>query len=116
MRAFLARRWFLLLLVVGVGFAWLQPSALAWTAYLDTTLSGAVAILLSAWSLESRTLARAVLRPLPTFWAVALSYGFLPALGWLSGPLLPHRDFQIGLILVVSVPCTLASALIWTRM
>jgi sodium/bile acid cotransporter 7 len=116
MRAFLARRWFLLLLAGGVSLACFQPQTLAWTAYLDTTISGGVAILLSAWSLESRTLARAVLRPLPTLWAVLLSYGLLPALGWLSGSLLPHRDFEIGLVVVVSVPCTLASAVIWTRM
>jgi sodium/bile acid cotransporter 7 len=116
MRAFLARRWFLLLLAVGVSLACFQPDALAWTAYLDTTIFGGVAILLSAWSLESRTLARAVLRPLPTLWAVLLSYGLLPALGWLAGPLLPHPDFEVGLLVVVSVPCTLASAVIWTRM
>src|SRR5262249_8055896 len=40
----------------------------------------------------------------------------LPALAWVAGGLLPQDDFRIGLLLVSSVPCTLASAVIWTRM
>jgi len=76
----------------------------------------ALILFLSAWTLESRTLYAAVLRPWPALWALVISYGLLPLLGWLTGFLLPVVDFRIGLMLCASVPCTLASAVLWTRM
>jgi sodium/bile acid cotransporter 7 len=49
-------------------------------------------------------------------WALAVSYGFLPALAWAAGTLLPSPDLRTGLLIIASVPCTLASAVLWTRL
>src|SRR5207249_8435623 len=59
---------------------------------------------------------RSLVRPWPALWATVVSYAFLPAAAWLVGHLLPHIDYQVGLMISASVPCTLASAVIWTRM
>src|SRR5439155_25083458 len=75
-----------------------------------------LALFLMAWSLESRSLFNSFLRPLPALLGVMISYGFLPGLGWCAGRLLPDGDLRIGLLIIVSVPCTLASAVLWTRM
>jgi sodium/bile acid cotransporter 7 len=117
MRPFLARRWFLLALVGGVGLAcfspaWLQPV----TRLLEPRAVVAPALFLMAWTLESRSLFGALARPLPALWAVLISYVAVPACGWLAGYLLPDADLRIGLMIMVSVPCTLASAVLWTRM
>jgi sodium/bile acid cotransporter 7 len=116
MRAFLARHWFLLLILAGAVAVWQAPEALRWTALLDPALAGAAAVLLSAWGLEGRRLWAALARPRAALGALAVSYGLLPALAWLLGRLLPEGDFRLGLLLMASVPCTLASAVIWTRL
>jgi sodium/bile acid cotransporter 7 len=116
MTKFLAKRWFLLLMVAGIGLACWRPRELQpFTRLLEPRVLVAAALFLMAWSLESRRLAGSVLRPLPALWAVFVSYAILPACAWLSGQLLPD-DLRIGLLIMASVPCTLASAVIWTRM
>jgi sodium/bile acid cotransporter 7 len=72
--------------------------------------------LFSSWTLETRSLGRAFARPWPALWALVVSYGLLPALGILGGGLLADQDASLGLLLVTSVPCTLTSAVIWTRL
>jgi sodium/bile acid cotransporter 7 len=118
MRQFLARRWFLIALSIGVGTAALFPGAfraIAWLLLPQPLV--AAALFLMAWGLESRSLARAFLRPLPALWALLLSYGAVPIFAWLTGFLLPEpADYRIGLLIMASVPCTLASAVIWTRL
>src|SRR6516164_5109187 len=116
MRTFLARRWFLLVIVVGAVAVWRWPAGLRWTRSVDPTATGAVAIFLSAWTLESRRLLGALVRPAAALGALCVSYGLLPSLALLAGHLLPHPDLRIGLLLIASVPCTLASAVIWTRL
>ncbi len=112
---FLRKHWFLLLILAGAAVAALWPAGLGWTARLDPSLCGALAVLLSAWGLETRRLRDAALRPQAALWAAAISYGLLPGLAWLAGLLLPD-DYRVGLLLMASVPCTLASAVIWTRL
>ncbi len=114
MKAFLARRWFLLTLVGGGLLAVRRPEMFAWVGTLDPRLVIAAALFLMAWTLPGRSLARVAAAPGPVLWAVAVSYAFLPALGWLAGALLPD-PFRIGLLLMTSVPCTLASCVLWTR-
>jgi sodium/bile acid cotransporter 7 len=113
---FLRKHWFLLLILLGTLLVIWQPGWLAWTVWLNPTVCGSVAILCSAWTLESRRLGHAMLHPWPAVWALVISYGLLPALAVLSGPLLDSPDYRIGLLLITSVPCTLASAVIWTRL
>jgi sodium/bile acid cotransporter 7 len=116
MLPFLRKHWFLLLILVGTLLVVWQPRWLGWTVWLNPTVCGSVAILCSAWTLESRRLGQAFLHPWPAVWALVISYGLLPGLALSSVPLLDLPDYCIGLLLITSVPCTLASAVIWTRL
>jgi sodium/bile acid cotransporter 7 len=117
MKAFFRKRWFLLLLLGGVGLAAYCPGGLRpWTRWLDLRAVVAPALFLMAWSLESRSLFQALIRPLPALWAVLISYGAVPVLAWSAGWLLPDADLRIGLLIIASAPCTLASAALWTRL
>ena len=116
MRDFLVKRWFLLLLLGGIGWAWFCPDWLpGGIAGLPPLAVVGPALFLMAVGLETRSLVRTLGRPLPALWAVAISYGPVPALGWLAGRLLPQADLRVGLMISTSVPCTLASAVLWTR-
>jgi sodium/bile acid cotransporter 7 len=116
MKRFVARHWFLLLTLAGAAAVWQWPGAVRWTCRVDHTAGGMLVIFLSALGLPGHRLAGAAGRPLPALGGLAISYGLLPALAWQAGRLLPLEDFRIGLLLVASVPCTLASAVIWTRL
>jgi sodium/bile acid cotransporter 7 len=115
MRAFLTKRWFLLVLTGGLALAGWRPDWLRWTGRLDLRLLVGLALFLMAWCLPGRSLARALARPGPVLWAIVISYGALPALAWCAGRLL-EPDYRVGLLVFASVPCTLASATLWTRM
>ncbi len=113
----LARRWFLVALLVGLLFAVLLPdvgrAALGW---LPARAVVAVALLLIALSLDRSDLGRALARPWPAVWGFVVSYGVTPPLALLAGWLAPGPpDYRVGLLLTASSPCTLASAVIWTR-
>jgi sodium/bile acid cotransporter 7 len=113
----LRRHWFLIALVLGLGLAGLRPDWLRpLTARVPPRVVVGLALFIMAWGLESRSLWRALLRPLPALAAVVVSYAALPALGWLAGLVVSEPDYRIGLLVVTSVPCTLASAALWTRM
>jgi sodium/bile acid cotransporter 7 len=114
LRTFLARRWFVLALAGGGAAALGRPDWFAWTAGIDPRLVVAAALFLMAWTLPTRSLARVLAHPGPALWAVVISYAFLPAAAWLAGSVLPD-DFRIGLLLIASVPCTLASCVLWAR-
>jgi solute carrier family 10 (sodium/bile acid cotransporter), member 7 len=114
MGGFLLRRWFLLALAGGGAAALGRPEWFGWTAAVDPRLVVAAALFLMAWTLPARSLTRVLARPWPALWAVFVSYAFLPAAGWLAGSFLPD-DFRVGLLLIVCVPCTLASCVLWTR-
>lgn len=116
MRPFLRKRWFLLLLILGGVWVGLWPGGLRWTAAVDPRFVMAPALGLMALGLDSRSLYRTLRRPLPALWGVVVCYGVLPVLAWALGPLLPGQDLRLGLLIMASVPCTLASALLWTRM
>ncbi len=78
---FLRRHWFLLALLAGVSLAGVRPEWLRpLTVHVPPRGVVALALFLMAWGLESRSLWRAALRPLPALWAVLISYGILPAL------------------------------------
>jgi len=113
----LSRYWFLLLLLAGLSLAaarpeWLRP----WVNWLEPRLMVGTALFLMAWGLESRRLLDALLRPWAALWALLISYGLLPVLAWVAGGLLPEADLRLGLMIAASVPCTLASAVLWTRL
>jgi sodium/bile acid cotransporter 7 len=116
MRRAVGKQWFLLLVAGGIVCVAVWPGAVRWAARLDASLCGAVVIFLSAVGLEARRLVAAAARPRAATLGVALSYGLVPSLAWGVGLLFTRSDYQIGLMLVASVPCTLASAVIWTRL
>jgi sodium/bile acid cotransporter 7 len=116
MIAVLRKRWFLMALICGVGLAcwrpqWLQP----YTQKLPAQGLVFASLFLMAWTLDSRAMFAALMRPWPALWATVISYGLVPPLGWLAGRLLSQPDFYVGLMIISSVPCTLASAVVWTR-
>ncbi len=117
MKVFLAKKWFLILLIGGVCLAlWLPQPLRPYTEKIPPRPIVVCALFLMSWTLNSRNLIQSMVRPLPALWAVLISYGLLPPLGWLAGRLVPDTDYRIGLLIITSVPCTLASAVLWTRM
>lgn len=117
MKTFLAGHWFLLALAAGLLVALLFPTAVdPLTAYLRPRFVIGVALFLMAWTMPSRNLLGELLQPAAALWAIVLSYGLLPVAAWLVGRLAPWPDLRIGLLLSASVPCTLASAVLWTRL
>lgn len=116
MLVFLRQRWFLCALLAGVGVALAMPHALhAWTTELRPKLVVALALFLMAWTMPSRSLAGELRRPWASLWAMMISYGLLPGAAWLVGAIAP-ADVKVGLLLAASVPCTLASCVLWTRL
>lgn len=48
-------------------------------------------------------------------WASVLNSGFIPVLAWGLSTFQQIRDFEIGLMIAATVPCTMAAASVWTR-
>jgi sodium/bile acid cotransporter 7 len=116
MLPFLLRRWFLFLLAGGLALAVLRPEwLLPLAAVLPLRLIVAASLFLMAWNLEGRRLWQALGRLGCLLWALAISFVCLPGLAVLAGPLLPADDLRVGLLIIVCVPCTLSSAVLWTR-
>jgi solute carrier family 10 (sodium/bile acid cotransporter), member 7 len=117
MRSFLAQRWFLLVLVTGLTVTLLFPEPIhAVARHLPPHVVIALALFLMAWTMPSRSLAGELRRPVASLWAILVGYTAAPGLAWLLGQLAPWPDLRIGLLLSASVPCTLASCIIWTRL
>jgi sodium/bile acid cotransporter 7 len=78
----------------------------------DALVAGVTFIM--AMPLETRALWAAARRPGPAWLAAALNIGMAPPLGWLASRfLLP--ELADGVIVATAVPCTLATAAVWTR-
>jgi solute carrier family 10 (sodium/bile acid cotransporter), member 7 len=113
----LARHWFLIALVAGLVLAVIWPGHLGpATAWIDPRVVVVTALFLMAWTLPSRSLAAELSRPGAAMWAVLLSYGLLPTMAWFLGAWLPIPDLRVGTLICVCGPCTLASAVLWTRL
>ncbi|WP_298859583.1 bile acid:sodium symporter [uncultured Gimesia sp.] len=121
MLAFLRRRWFLAAITLVITFGviaghrgpeenliwlrqWIRPSWLT-----------ALVLFLMSLSLNSEHLLSSIRKPAPLFLALVTNIIFLPLLAWALLPLQLTRDFQVGLIIMASVPCTLCGASVWTR-
>jgi sodium/bile acid cotransporter 7 len=118
MKRFLLDRWFLIGMVglVGLALAIPQPLAAA-SAPLDPRIVIGVALALMAWTMPTRTLGEELRSPWGSLLAVAIGYLPLPAAGWFLGDWLgPPDDLRVGFLLACSVPCTLASCILWTRL
>jgi sodium/bile acid cotransporter 7 len=82
--------------------------------WLPSDFVVAVVTFVMALPLETTALWRAARRPGPAWLAVALNSGLAPPLGWLTSRLLT-AELAIGVIVATTVPCTLATAAVWTR-
>ncbi|GBD36143.1 hypothetical protein HRbin36_01264 [bacterium HR36] len=116
----LARRWFVIAVSLGV------PVCLLLAEPVYNVLSRwpprnnvAVAMFLVTLGVPLRHLLRAVLQPRAILWALAVNYGILPLLSWALVPGLVglgYQEYAAGLTICACVPCTLASAAVWTRL
>ena len=115
MLAFVRQRWFLMTLiaVLWTGMAW--PGRIGPLIHgLPSDLVVALVTFVMALPLETSALWRAARRPGPAWLAVALNSGLAPPLGWLASRILT-AELAIGVIVATTVPCTLATAAVWTR-
>lgn len=121
---FLRRRWFL------IGLAVLIPGGLSigsrrTTAEMESlaaavgphasTVVVALVLFLMSVTLDGRRLRDSLARPAPVLWCVLITFGLIPLGGWGLSLLQLTRDYQVGLMIAASVPCTMAAASVWTR-
>lgn len=115
--SFWKRHWFLLAMAASIGVSLAAPNAIGpvvepWPPHVVVV----AALFLMAWTMPSQRLGEELSRPWAAAWAMAVSYGFLPAVSFLVGSLAPTPDLRMGLLLASAVPCTLASCVLWTRL
>jgi len=112
---FLRQRSFLLalvaVLVAGIGWPAVMRPVARW---LPGDVIVAVVTFIMALPLETRALVAVVRRPGPAWLGAAINSGLAPPLGWMTSHMLPP-ELAIGVILASTVPCTLATAAVWTR-
>lgn len=84
--------------------------------HLETRYIAAMALFFMSTSLATNRLWQAFLKPGPVMFALALTWGAAPLLAWYVGPWVLPAKYQEGLIIAAAIPCTLASAAIWTGM
>jgi sodium/bile acid cotransporter 7 len=115
MIAFFHQRWFLfaLVAVLVAGLRW--PAAMEpVVGWLPGDVIVALVTFIMALPLATGALWSAVRRPGPAWLAAGLNSGVAPLLGWIASRPLPH-DLAVGVIVTTTVPCTLATAAVWTR-
>lgn len=115
MKLFLARQWFLigLVAVLAIGFAFWEPLT-PWVRWFPEKFVVALVLFLMSWSLDSHAMWRALSRPTAAVLAIAVNFALVPLLAWAATRTLPAELGQ-GLCLAAALPCTLASAAVWTR-
>ena len=116
MAQFLKRHWFLIVLctamLVGI-LGWRQLLELA--DIFPRNIVVAVVLFVMALPLKTNAIYNTLRRPGAALLAIALNIGLLPLLAWAVSPWLGD-DLGTGLIVAACVPCTLASAAVWTRL
>ncbi len=115
MKRFLVRRWFLLGLVSALvlGF-WQAPALKPYTDQVPRALLVAAVMFGMALPLEARRMWLAIRRPHAVLVAVGVTFGLIPLLAWSITGALP-LPIAAGVMIAASVPCTIATASVWTR-
>jgi sodium/bile acid cotransporter 7 len=115
MLAHLRHRWFLIalvsLLVAGMGWPAAMKPVVGW---MNGDWVVAIVTFIMALPLETSALWSAVRRPGAAWLGAVMNSGVCPPLGWLASLLLPP-ELAVGVIVATAVPCTLATAAVWTR-
>lgn len=111
--------WFLfwLAIILTAGMVFPQAFETVLTESIQTRGQNAVVffvMFMMSLALPTDALLAAFKRPLPTFLAVALNWVVTPLLALATVPLL-HPEFRGGLLLAAAMPCSMASASVWTR-
>ncbi len=110
------RYWFLLLLLatLAVGMGWAEEMEPLATGVPREWVIGSV-LFAMALPLRIDAMWATLRRPAPAMLAVAINFLVVPLLAW-TASLLLTGDLALGLIIAATVPCTLASAAVWTRL
>jgi sodium/bile acid cotransporter 7 len=120
LKKFLAKRWFLLSLVVVFTLGLIIHKECATWADHKLFRNAVVftVLFLMAVSLSLKSLSSGIRRPQGTLLAVVMNYGVLPLILWAVTCLIRDPEFEGlrgGLLVVAVTPCTLVSASVWTR-
>ena len=115
---FLTQRWFLVALVLLFLLGSLGWRRLLWivgdeTAFARDAIVAAV-LFLMALPVEARAMWRAIRQPLGPVLAIAISCLVLPLSAWALSNLMSY-ELAGGFLVAAAIPCTLASASVWTR-
>ena len=113
---FIQRQWFLLSLLVIFVLGMCIPSVFEPFANAKTLRNVIVALVLfiMALPLNTQSVGKSIRRPWPALLASAVNVVLLPLIAWMLVQLL-SGDMKTGLLVTAAVPCTLASAAVWTR-
>jgi sodium/bile acid cotransporter 7 len=83
-------------------------------AWLRTDWLVAIVTFMMALTLETHAIWSTLRRPGAALLGVAMNAGVCPPLGWFASRMLPP-ELAVGVIVATVVPCTLATAAVWTR-
>lgn len=121
MLAYLRRRWFLAAITVVIaggiiaGHQGPEEILIRVKQLIRPSWLTAIVLFLMSLSLNSEHLLTSVKKPAPLFLSLMTNIILLPLIAWVLMPIQLTSDFQIGLIIMASVPCTLCGASVWTR-
>jgi sodium/bile acid cotransporter 7 len=112
----LLRPWFLVALLAALALGFAMPSVFLPLAQQASVRNSVVAtvLFLMALPLETRAIGQSLQRPGAALLGSAVNMGLLPLIAWALSLLL-HGELAPGMMVAASVPCTLASAAVWTR-
>ena len=116
MWASLTKHWFLTALAICFAIGYFGAVYLKPLMEMTLLRSGVVFVVMWAMgvTLQAETIRRSLTRPLPSLLAIAINVAVVPLLCLPTMWLLPGKLFG-GLFITAIVPCTLASASVWTR-
>jgi solute carrier family 10 (sodium/bile acid cotransporter), member 7 len=112
----ISQQWFLCSLAISLALGFIFPEFFSSFAHSAPFRTGIVVTVMSlmGWTLQPRSVARSIRQPLPSMLAIAINVAVVPLLAWPTLWLLP-QELSGGLIVAALIPCTLASASVWTR-
>jgi len=86
-----------------------------WQSRINPRWITAVVLFLMTFTLDSSQFLISLKKPRPVLLAGLINLGLLPLVACGLSPLQISLDFQVGLMIAATVPCTLAAASVWTR-
>lgn len=107
--------WLAIILAAGMSAPWIFTPILT-DSIQSRGQQGVVffVMLMMSLALPTDALFKTFKQPLPTVLAIALNWIVTPLLAVMAAPIL-HREFHGGVLLTAAMPCSMASASVWTR-